>query len=150
MYICIYIYIHVSWIATEVERFTVYEYFFSATILIELIQIHEYTLNLIPPLASGGRAGEGSGRWWGRRSARWWGGKRAQASPLRPPPGRDGQRRRGAPRRQAQSWSVRRPADSRHQSRGFRARYRTINTHIHIYIYTYIYIYIYTQVRTRT
>ena len=59
-------------------------------------------------------------------------GRKARAGLSPPsPPRRDGQRRRGAPRRQAQSWSVRRPADSRHQSCGFRARYTTINTHIH-------------------
>lgn len=34
---------------TEIRRLRVYEYFFSSTVLIELIQIREYTLNLIDP-----------------------------------------------------------------------------------------------------
>lgn len=66
---------------TEIRRLRVYEYFFSSTVLIELIQIREYTLNLIPPLA----------RFWDDRGGVWLVGDRAvegtvaraQASPLR-------------------------------------------------------------------
>lgn len=78
-----------------------------------------------------------------RRGWRWlrlrWGRKRAQGiSSLPLPAVASRRRRRGASGCQAQSWSVRRPADSKHQSSGFRARYRPINTHAYTYALTHI------------
>lgn len=68
-----------------------------------------------------------------------WGRKRAQSiSSLPLPAVVSRRRRRGASGCQAQSWSVRRPADSKHQSSGFRARYRPINTHAYTYALTHI------------
>jgi len=76
-------------------------------------------------------------------------GAKARAGNIPCPYQRDASRRwrRGASGRQAQSWSVRRPADSRHRSSEFRARYRPINTHAtpthprtrtHIRTYTHV------------
>lgn len=66
-----------------------------------------------------------------------WGRKRAQGiSPLPLLAAASRRRRRGASGCQAQSWSVRRPADSKHRSSGFRARYRLINTHAYTYALT--------------